>query len=234
VNRTNVACRRRRHDDAGEAPFQAHWTPRQHRVARVPEKGRLFRHGDYWAIAFDGRTTFLRAAKGFDYLAHLLGNPTREVHVLDLVALERPRADGPDGPRRGLGTRCDTDAGPVLDEDARTAYRQRIVDLEDEVNEARAFGDTARIERATDEREQLVRELARAFGISGRARRSGSASERARASVTLAIRRAVKRINAEHPSLGEHLEATIRTGTYCSYFPDPRAGIVWDTAPPAR
>jgi hypothetical protein len=32
----------------------------------------------------------------------------------------------------------------------------------------------------------------------------------------------------DNPSLGRHLAATIRTGRYCSYGPDPRAPITWD------
>jgi len=30
-----------------------------------------------------------------------------------------------------------------------------------------------------------------------------------------------------NPALGRHLSATIRTGRYCSYTPDPRAPITW-------
>jgi len=29
------------------------------------------------------------------------------------------------------------------------------------------------------------------------------------------------------PLLGEHLDLAIRTGTYCGYLPDPRAGAAW-------
>ena len=77
--------------------------------------------------------------------------------------------------------------------------------------------------------EFLGRELARAFGLSGRDRVAGSASERARLSVTRAIRLALDRI-AEHSSaLGDHLNSTIRTGTYCSYRPDTRMAIDWQT-----
>jgi hypothetical protein len=31
-----------------------------------------------------------------------------------------------------------------------------------------------------------------------------------------------------NPSLGRHLAATVRTGRYCSYVPDPRAPIAWE------
>ena len=35
------------------------------------------------------------------------------------------------------------------------------------------------------------------------------------------------RIADHHVELGEHLERTIRTGTYCAYAPDPRAPAAW-------
>src|SRR5262249_54252899 len=52
--------------------------------------------------------------------------------------------------------------------------------------------------------------------------------ERARLSVTRAIRRAQARIAACPPSLGRHLDTTIRTGTYCCYVPDSRMPIAWE------
>jgi hypothetical protein len=73
-----------------------------------------------------------------------------------------------------------------------------------------------------------VQELARAFGLRGRERRAASASERARAGVTRAVRQAIARIDEHHPQLGEHLRRTIRTGTYCAYSPDPRAPAGWE------
>jgi len=36
------------------------------------------------------------------------------------------------------------------------------------------------------------------------------------------------RIAEGDPALGAHLDATIRTGTFCSYVPDPRAPIRWE------
>jgi hypothetical protein len=35
------------------------------------------------------------------------------------------------------------------------------------------------------------------------------------------------RIEEHHPELGEYLDRTIRTGTYCAYLPDPRAPVAW-------
>jgi hypothetical protein len=35
------------------------------------------------------------------------------------------------------------------------------------------------------------------------------------------------RIQDHHPTLGEHLDRTIRTGTTCGYLPDPRVPAPW-------
>lgn len=60
-----------------------------------------------------------------------------------------------------------------------------------------------------------------------RGRRAASHAERARLNATRAIRAAIANLAAANPALGRHLEATVRTGRYCSYTPDPRAPIAW-------
>jgi len=108
-----------------------------------------------------------------------------------------------------------------------TSYRRRLSEIDEDIEAARSLGDLEREAQAEAEREFLLRELSRAFGLGGRARRAGSSSERARAGVTRAIRQAMVRIAEQHPPLGEHLDRTIRTGTYCAYAPDPRALVGW-------
>jgi hypothetical protein len=119
------------------------------------------------------------------------------------------------------------DMGAVLDARAKEAYRRRLAEIEEDIEEASAMGDPERAARAELEREFLVRELSRAVGLGGRDRRGGSASERARASVTRALRQALARIREHDPLLGEHLDRSVSTGTYCAYKPDPRAPVVW-------
>ena len=75
--------------------------------------------------------------------------------------------------------------------------------------------------------EFLGEELARAVGLGGRDRRAASAAERARVNVTRTVAAVLKRITAGSPALGEHLTATVRTGYFCSYTPDPRKPVVW-------
>ena len=173
------------------------------------------REGDYWSVVFDGRTVRVRDLKGIRYLAQLLANPGREVHVLDLVA-------GETGQPMALG-----DAGVMLDERAKSAYRRRLAEIEDDIEQARALEDAVREAQADAERDFLVRELARAVGLGGRDRRATSASERARSGVTRAVRKGIARIGEHHPQLGEHLNQAVRTGTYCAYVPDPSAPAAW-------
>lgn len=196
---------------------------------RPAASGNAFRReGDYWSVVFEGHTVRLRDLKGMRYLARLLADPGREFHVLDLVAAETGR-DLPedtgrtvDVPHSALG-----DAGEVLDDRARDAYRRRLTEIDDDIEQAHALADTERLGQAEAERAFLVRELANAFGLGGRGRRASSASERARVAVTRSIRQAMARIAEHQPQLGEHLKDTIRTGTYCTYRPDPRAPAVW-------
>ena len=186
------------------------------------------REGDYWSVVFEGRTVRVRDLKGMRYLARLLAHPGREFHVLDLVAAETGRvSQAESGQAAGLSRRALGDAGEMLDARAKNAYRRRLAEIEDDMEQARAIGDTERAAQADAERDFLVRELSRAVGLGGRDRRAASASERARAGVTRAVRQAIARIAAHHPQLGEHLNHAVRTGTHCAYLPDPRAPVAW-------
>jgi tetratricopeptide (TPR) repeat protein len=166
----------------------------------------LRRSGDMWALSRSGHDSLLRDSKGIRYLAELIAADGREVSVLELTGagLEEPGTD-------------------VLDEAARSAYRQRLADLEEELDEAERFADPERKARLGDEREALVAELAGAVGLGGRSRRTQSSVERARKAVTNRIRDTLARIERDDPELGAHLRASVRMGTECSYRPEPRS-----------
>jgi tetratricopeptide (TPR) repeat protein len=205
---------RQHHDAPGEQP--------------TPDVNVFRLEGDYWTVIFDEHTVRVRNLKGMRYLARLLAHPSREFHVLDLVAAETGsdtevgRSQAAGLPRSTLG-----DAGEILDARAKNAYRRRLLEIEDDIDQARVMGDIERAAQADAERDFLVRELASAVGLGGRDRRAAAASERARAGVTRAVRQAIARIRDHHPQLGEHLTRSIRTGTYCAYSPDPRLPIRW-------
>jgi hypothetical protein len=110
-------------------------------------------------------------------------------------------------------------ADQVLDDRARRQVRERLADLEEELDEAETWGDPERAARARAERDALVDELAAATGLGGRSRRLGDQSERARKAVTARIRDAIARIERVHPALGAHLRSSITTGRLCAYSP---------------
>jgi hypothetical protein len=155
------------------------------------------------------------------YLAELVGSPGAERHVLDLVdRVEGLAVDGPDRHRLG-------DAGELLDATARASYRRRVEELRSEIEDAIETGAEDRAALLQDECDQLVGQLASAFGLSGRSRTAASAAERARLNVTRSLRTAVARIRADLPEAGEVLNRRLRTGLYCAFDPSPDDPVRW-------
>jgi len=192
--------------------------------------GRFLREGEVWAITLDGRTLRLRDTKGLQYLARLLAEPGREIAALDLVIGPSP---GTDWAARAsvaqAGLTPASESEPLLDAEARSAYRARLVELQAEIDEAESAGDLARASRYREEFEIITRELVVATGLGGRPRGTPSPAERARQSVTKAIHEALHRIERQDAALGAHLRHAVRTGTYCAYRPDPRMPLDWVT-----
>jgi hypothetical protein len=214
---------------------------------RVPfaQKGVFRKEGEYWTVGY-GRNSFsLKDTKGLGYLAHLLRHPGTEFHVLDLMSgIAAAREDDESGqsehglPRGvedlekagirigGLG-----DAGEMLDEQAKAAYRRRLAELREELEEAKQLGNIEHAERTEQEIDALTRELSRAVGLGGRSRRAAAASERARQSITKTIKAVLERIAQSDAALGDIFACCIKTGNFCSYQPDPNFPIAWEFAP---
>jgi len=188
--------------------------------------------GDYWTVRFEGETVRLKDAKGLRFLAQLLRHPGQEFHALDLAVhgAKTEMAPAPGAAREVLESGHVADAGsagPVLDATAKAAYRQRLSELQEELEEAQQFNDTGRAEKARAEIEALATQLAEAVGLGGRDRPTASNAERARVMVTHRIRDALKKIRDGHSALGSHLGNTIKTGTFCAYTPEPTRQIDW-------
>ena len=82
--------------------------------------------------------------------------------------------------------------------------------------------------RAAKAREEiaLVTEQLVAAARSGSRRRS-AASERARLSVTKAIRYAIGKVERVHPALARLLAGSVKTGSSCRYEPDLERPVRW-------
>ncbi|MEV0646450.1 AAA family ATPase [Phytomonospora sp. NPDC050363] len=166
--------------------------------------------GKVWTLRYAGRTAHVRDAKGLHDLRILLGRPGVDVPATELLA---PTAATATAAMRGFG------ADPVLDDQARIAYRDHLLRLDDAIQRAETRGDERRLAALDAERAALLDELRRATGLGGRPRRLGDEAERARQTVSARIRDVLRRLREPHPELHEHLTAAVSTGAYCVYRP---------------
>jgi tetratricopeptide (TPR) repeat protein len=192
--------------------------------------------GEFWSITYGGATFSLRDVKGLTYIQRLLQHPGEEFHSLDLlhgpenisasadldnevVAQLRERTD--------VSVRAMGDAGELLDQEAKVAYKRRMTELREQLEDLRERGNHERSREVGEEIKFLEREIVRAVGLGGRDRRAGSDAERARLNVTRAVKAALQRIAQHHAPLAQLLDSSIRTGLFCAYIPDRQNPVNW-------
>jgi adenylate cyclase len=191
-----------------------------------PEAPNTFlREGDFWSLTYEGVVVRLKHSKGLQDIVWLLAVPGREIAAVDLASGVHRGAGSAASAIADLGLGVETGAGDALDAEARTQYRSRLADLEEEISEAETNHDTERASRGREEREFLLAELGAAMGLGGRSRRILDPAERARKAVTGRIHEAIAHIDKLHQGLGRHLRRSVRTGSFCIY--DPAEPTAW-------
>lgn len=178
------------------------------------DRWRLRRDGADWLLDAGAEHARLRDGRGLHYLRALLAAPGNDLPALDLAA-------------GGAGVHPPA-TGPVIDEQARSAYRHRLTTLAGELDAADRAGDADHAGRLEAERQALLGELRRATGLAGRSRDISPEAERARVNVTRTLRATLARITELAPAAGAHLQASIRTGRACRYQPGPGGPAGWD------
>src|SRR5216684_591018 len=208
------------------------------------KQGVFRREGEYWTVGYVGNAFRLKDTRGLGYVAHLLRHPAVEFHVLDLFggiaswreddesnrSVQRLPRGAEDLESAGIHITALGDAGEMLDDQAKAAYRRRLSELREELEGAKELGNVERAEQAEREIDALTRELSRAVGLGGRNRRAASASERARQTITHSIKSVLERIAQSDAQLADILSRCIKTGTFCSYQPDLDFPIAWEFA----
>jgi tetratricopeptide (TPR) repeat protein len=208
------------------------------------QKGLFRKEGEYWTVGLGGNGFRLKDVKGLAYVAHLLRHPATEFHALDLIGgiagrgaeveLNQPTQDLPHGQeeleKAGIHIASLGDAGEMLDEQAKANYRRRLSDLREELEDAKRLGRVERAEQLEAEIDSLTRELSRAVGLGGRSRRAASASERARQNISKLVKAVLEKVAQNDVTLGDFLSRCIKTGTFCSYQPEPDLRIAWEFA----
>lgn len=171
------------------------------------------REGDYWSVCFNNVLVRIRHSLGMQYIANLIAANGNEVHVLDLIA-----SDNAD--RQTLGALASATADPILDPLARSQYRQRLIEIEEDLELAQACNDAGRAEMLHQEKQSIVRELAASYGLSGRQRTAPATLERARIRAKNRLTSALNAIKKNNPAAWRHFDAALRTGRTCSYRPE--------------
>jgi tetratricopeptide (TPR) repeat protein len=188
--------------------------------------------GEYWVIGYPGHTFSLKGSKGLSYIHRLLQRPGEEFHALDLLGSpgvgQIPENETMSGEWTktfrvaGVG-----DSGEMLDGRAKHEYQRKLIELRQDLEDARELGNSERRAQLESEIDFLARELSRGVGLGGRDRRAGSAAERARLNVTRTIKSAIDKIAEYHSELAQQLSRYIRTGLFCSYLPDSSSQVGW-------
>jgi hypothetical protein len=161
------------------------------------------KEGAVWVMAYQHETAQLPNLRGFDDLARLLASPGETI---------------PSSVLAGAGLHA---VGvPLWDDEARKSLRRRLQELEEEIAMASRNANEDIVRACEEEREAILLTVRKATGLGGRARKSGSVSEKARTAVTWRIRHAIKKIAEAHPALGRHLKKSVKTGAFCSYEPE--------------
>jgi hypothetical protein len=171
----------------------------------------IVRTGRQWVLTADGLRAVVADRVGVRYLARLLTNPGRPISALQLT---------------GADNALSAPAQPVLDQQARAEYRQRVAELTSQVSVAEESDDTQAAE-LRKELDALLDELRRSTGRGGHSRQFADAGERARTAVQKAIKRAIAEIGESEPALADLLDRTVVTGTTCVYTPDPARPVAW-------
>lgn len=169
----------------------------------------LLQQGESWTLTFQGEQVIMKDTKGLHDLVKLIAEPGREFHCLELMG-------------SGLG---DSNGEALLDNKAKTAYRQRILELQAQIAEAEDFSHSQKAVQLQEEYEQLIDHLSTVTGLGGKTRTTGSPVEKARSAVTWRVRSTIKKIADIHSPLARHLNVSIKTGTFCSYCPEQP--ILW-------
>lgn len=195
-------------------------------ITPAPSKGRepplgdnVFRKkGQVWIVRFGGGEDFiLLPSKGAAYLHPLLSQPRVPLSAIDMACgVAKNRA------QYALGN-----AGEKSDREALAAYHAKLIELREDLQEAKDNNDPGAQERIQEEIESYTKLIREARGLGGRLRRDSDDRERVRKAVGIAVKRAIKDIGQFDQRLAQHLSAHLICGQNPRYLP-PGQDMQWD------
>lgn len=207
------------------------------------------KEGTIWSVTYENKTKPFHDLKGMRYMAQLLAKPGKSISAAELMETSKKR---PTGPKTDISNGIDPElienigkmsdeqldeqqlsrgglssAGDITDKDTIRDVKERILELEDSLGIAKDTRDSDRESIIREELNKLKKYLAGGVNIRGELRKDKDSDERIMKAVSRCIKYSCSVIKDEHPSLGHHLDISIkRRGHHFRYGPD--RPIKWD------
>jgi hypothetical protein len=198
----------------------------------APNEDSFVREATTWVISFGGEICRLKTMIGLDYVFVLLQNPGRPIRALELQTLAGGMSPAPGVLASSLADDVHTkkdfqddrsldqsDFGrhPVLDDRARREVEGRLREIETDIAYMSEIGDVQKADLLQQEYETLQSYLGRSLSLHRRPRGFSDENEKARTSITNALKRAYEAIQAQAPNTAAYLKSNIRTGSEFMY-----------------
>ena len=195
---------------------------------QIQPANRFLLKGEYCEITFNQKTVNLRNTKGIRYIAYLIQNQNKSIHVSELFRAVNP----PDTSQTNYTLSCMTedvlasegfslsnldDNVELLDKKTIEELGLRIEQLNDGMEEAKEFGDFEECERLETDKDRIITYLSANMGLGGKSRTSNNLFEKIRKSIQKRIRVDLIKIHCSSPEFAEHLQTTLKTGMFCEY-----------------
>lgn len=190
--------------------------------------------GDEWKIVYRGKPISLRDSYGLRYIAYLLSKPWRPIHVFELVKLAHPtdpsfikqaHAEDPEQglpPKTSSRTKGRSSATALLNE-----YHDEYKELQSKLDRANYLDDKIEKQDVQKKMQMLLEKIGSTQKYRSKGEDMDPMVKKAQVSVYKCIQRALVKIEKKHPDIHKHLTATIWTGFYCHYNPDPENTPHW-------
>lgn len=200
----------------------------------------LWERGNVWEARYNGGRSILiqKHRKGCVYLQSLLSAPFSQRNVFEVVGLDLVENCGEAAKIDPLDLKTGyqitqgmqrSNLGEVVDQRTLEAYKRRVLDLIEDIREARKNNDEGRILLLETELAKIEQASSAATNNKGKPRKAGDARKNVRDAFRNSVDRLVEEISKHDPAFGEHLQAHVRLGAIVDYTPDPH--VAWSTRP---
>lgn len=166
---------------------------------------------DAWIVEFEGVRKTLKHLQGMHYIHALLSHPGEPQPTAALDGADRQWASSQQA---------------IIDDTTLGAIRDRLTEIEEELQEATADCDEGLVQTLSAEKASILQQV-RLTSFQGRQRTMKSPMSAATNRVKSGIRRALKHIEKVHPAAGKHLRECIQAANSSRPCYHPPHGLVW-------